>query len=92
MWLGTPDDGLEDIYLKAVAKAAGLTFVAVYHDYSGDESGDDLGSEVNLLVVKPFAKKYNIGLKYASYSASDEAEMIGKVDTDKVWLWTEMKF
>ena len=91
-FLGTPADGLEDMYLKFVAKAAGMKFVAVYHDYTGENSGDDFGSEVNLLAVKPFAKKYTIGLKYAAYTAPDNTTLIATTDTDKIWLWGEMKF
>ena len=98
-FLGTPAQGLQDMYIKAVAKAAGMKFVAVYHQYAADDlaalSGDDgLGSEVNLLVVKPFAKKYKVGLKYAAYSADDNVVSTanGLTDTNKVWLWGEMKF
>lgn len=88
-FLVTPGDGLEDRYVKLVTKAAGMKFVAVYHDYKGDDSGDDLGSELNLLAVKPFGKKYAVGAKYASYSESDD---YAATDTTKFWLWGEMKF
>lgn len=85
-FLKTPDDGLEDVYLKAVTKLWGAKIVAIYHDYSGDDSGDDFGSEFDLLIVKPIAKKYKIGLKYANYSEDGFAS-----DTEKVWVWGEMK-
>ena len=91
-FLVTPADGLEDMYIKGVAKLAGMKFVLVLHDYSGENSGDDFGSEINFLAVKPFAKKYTVGLKYASYSASDDTALITTTDTDKVWLFGELKF
>lgn len=88
-FLGTPGKGLQDIYAKAVTKVAGVKLLAMYHDFSSDKDGDDLGSEINLLAAKKFAKNYTAGIKYANYSATDEA---GKVDTDKLWIWAEAKF
>lgn len=87
-FLGTPDDGLEDLYLKAVVKAAGMKFVVMAHDFTAAESGDDLGSELDVLAVKPIGKKYTVGLKYAGYSEGD----VAMKDTTKYWLWGEMKF
>jgi len=90
---GTPAQGLEDMYLSVGTKVAGVKVVAAYHDYSANEAAggvDDLGDEINVLVAKKFNDNYSAGLKYASYSAGDQAA--GKVDTDKIWLWTEMTF
>ena len=88
------------MYIKAVAKAAGMKFVAVYHQFTADDvSGvadkdDGLGSEIDFLIVKPFAKKYKVGMKYAAYSADKNgvSSANGYTDTNKVWLWGEMKF
>ncbi|NRB37181.1 MAG: alginate export family protein [Pseudomonadales bacterium] len=88
-FLATPTDGLEDLYIKGIVKAAGMKFVLIAHDFSGSDSGDDLGSEIDFLVVKPIAKKYKVGLKYAGYSQGD---LLSKTDTTKVWLWAEVKF
>ncbi|NRB37147.1 MAG: alginate export family protein [Pseudomonadales bacterium] len=87
-FLSTPDDGLEDLYIKAVVKAVGMKFVVMAHDFSANDSGKDLGSEIDFLAVKPFAKKYNVGFKYAGYSEGD----VAMADTTKFWLWGEMKF
>ena len=54
------------------------------------ENVDDLGTEINAVYAKKFAKKYSAGIKYAAYSAGDSTA--GKVDTDKVWLWVGAKF
>jgi hypothetical protein len=97
-FLVTPNAGLQDSYIKAVAKAWGIKFVAVYHQYTADDASqvadkdDALGSEVNLLAVKAFDKKYKVGLKYAAYSAEDNDLSASLTDTDKLWLWGEMKF
>lgn len=92
-FLGTPAQGLVDMYVSVGAKVAGVKLAAIYHDFSADESTpgvDDLGSELDLLAAKKFNETYSAGLKYAMYSAGDDAA--GKVDTDKAWLWVSAKF
>ncbi|OUS35143.1 hypothetical protein A9R00_12220 [Oleispira antarctica] len=90
VFLGTPANGLNDIYAKAAGKVAGVKLVAVYHDFNSDKGGDDLGSEINLLAAKKFTENLTAGVKYANYSAGDDA--YGKVDTQKFWLWGEVKY
>ncbi len=92
-FLGTPPEGLVDLYAVISGKALGGGWTVAYHDYSADESTatvDDLGSEINAVYAKKFAKNYKAGIKYAAYSAGDADA--GKVDTDKVWLWVSAKF
>jgi hypothetical protein len=89
-FLGTPGKGLNDIYAKAVGKVAGVKLVAVYHDFSTDKDSDDLGSEIDLLAGMKFENNMSAGIKYANYSAGDDA--YGKDDTQKFWLWGEAKF
>ncbi|WP_197466195.1 MULTISPECIES: alginate export family protein [unclassified Oleiphilus] len=92
-FLGTPDQGLEDLYVSVGTKVSGIKLAAIYHDFSADVSNggsDDLGTEVDLLAAKKFNDTYSGGLKYAMYSAGDAA--FGKVDTDKAWVWVSAKF
>lgn len=92
-FLATGALGLEDIMLTLSGKLAGGNLIAVYHDFSADEASatvEDLGSEIDLLYAKKFGKNYNAGVKYATYSAGDEAS--NKVDTDKLWLWVGASF
>lgn len=92
-FLGTPKEGLADLYASVGGKALGGKWALVYHDFSADESSetvDDLGSEINASYVKAFTKNYSMGVKFAAYSAGDDGA--GKVDTDKVWLWLNAKF
>ncbi len=50
-FLTTPDDGLEDIYVKAAYSFAKVPLVekislaAAYHDFEADRGGADYGSE-----------------------------------------------
>ncbi len=87
-FLSTPADGLEDLYFSVAGMVKGVKLLAAYHDFEGNDSGDDFGSEWGIAAVKSFGKTYKLSAKYASYSAGDLA---GKVDTDKLWLSAELK-
>jgi len=89
-WLGTPVQGLQDLYVSAATKFVGGNWLFVYHDFSADEASstvDDLGNEINIQYTTKIAEKFSFGAKYANYSAGDI-----KVDTDKVWVWIATKF
>lgn len=88
-FLAPRDNGLEDTYFSVSGKVSGVKLAAIYHVFSEDEGGADLGSEINLLAVKKFTKNYSAGLKLASFSADSSSTL---TDTDKVWLWGQAKF
>lgn len=92
LFLATPAQGLEDIYLNLSGKVLGGTLTAVYHEFEADDATpavSDLGSEINLQYVRPIASRYTLGLKYADYSQGDIA---AKPDTRKVWVWLQARF
>ena len=92
-FLGTPAQGLKDMYFSVGGKVAGGKWTIVYHDYEADEDTatiDDLGDELNISYARPFGKNYYAGIKYADYDAGDAAA--GKVDTEKLWVWVGFKF
>jgi len=92
-FLATPQQGLVDTYLTLGGKVANGKWSLTYHDFGSDESSgsfDDLGSEFDVAYQRKFYKRYNAGIKYASYSAGDAT--FNKVDTDKVWLWVGASF
>lgn len=89
-FLGTPAQGLQDIYVSVGGKLAGGSWKIVAHDFSADDASstvDDLGSEIDASYAKAINKKFKVGIKYAAYSAGDI-----NVDTDKIWVWLEAKF
>lgn len=87
MFLGTPANGLKDIYVTAVTKVKGVKLVATYHDFSSDVNGIDYGSEIDLVAAYKVNKNYSLLAKYANYSADSFA-----TDTDKLWLMLTAKF
>lgn len=92
-FLGTPAAGLNNVYVSASAKLGGGTLTAVLHDFTSDVDAmgfDDLGSEIDVVYVRPLSKNYVLGAKFGSYSAGDDT--FGKVDTDKLWVWFNAKF
>ncbi|MEW6991797.1 alginate export family protein [Colwelliaceae bacterium 6441] len=89
-FLGTPAQGLQDIYVSVGGKLAGGKWTIIAHDFSADDASatvDDLGSEIDAVYAKAINKTFKVGVKYASYNAGDI-----KVDADKVWVWLEAKF
>ncbi|VAV86993.1 hypothetical protein MNBD_ALPHA06-2019 [hydrothermal vent metagenome] len=85
-FLSTPAGGLQDFYGSLFYKFAGdssvkgLTFGAIYHDFTADIGGD-YGSEINLVVKKKIGKNYYGSLIFADYNASGFA-----TDTQKFWI------
>ena len=89
-FLGTPAQGLQDIYVSVGGKLAGGSWKIIAHDFSADKSSttvDELGSEIDAVYAKAINKTFKAGIKYAAYNAGDI-----KVDADKVWVWLEAKF
>lgn len=89
-FLSTPAEGLKDTYLTIVGKVFGAKLVAVYHDFETDQGSLDAGNELDLLLVKKFMKHYTLGVKYSDYTA--DSEFVAKVDTEKFWVFGQVKF
>ena len=88
-FLSTPPEGLEDIYFTVVGNILGAKLVAVYHDFETDKGGLDAGNEFDILAQKTFKEHYTVGVKYADYNADSE---FGGADTEKFWLYGQVKF
>lgn len=86
-FLGTPANGLEDIYIKASTNVNGVKFAVAYHDFSSDEGSIDYGKEFNFVSAYKFSPHFSGMVKYANYSADDFS-----VDTDKMWFMLTAKF
>jgi hypothetical protein len=89
-FLGTPSQGLKDMYVSVSTAGFGGKWLAVMHKFEADSATttvDDLGTELNLQYTTKFAKHYNVGIKYAGYKGDS-----GRVDADKVWVRLGTKF
>lgn len=74
-------DGIADLSLGVSGTLKGIALALTYHDFSGDDSGDSLGSEIDAVATYKLTDKITTQLKYANYSADDFG-----VDTTKTWL------
>jgi hypothetical protein len=88
LFLATPDAGLEDLYASVGADLWGFKALAVYHDFSPDEDGDNFGSEIDLQLARSFKKHYTAALKYADFNSDSDS----KPDTKKLWGILQLKF
>lgn len=79
-FLGTPAQGVNDLYVKASTKVGKLALAAIWHQLESDVDSIDYGNELNLTAKYPIADKIGLLVKYANYSADDFS-----VDTSKLW-------
>ena len=93
-FLGTPANGLEDIYVSAAYTLPGdipvlgkTVIKVIYHDFSSDIGGLNYGREVDWLIKKTFDKKYTVLIKGAHYTSKGFA-----ANTDKIWFQVSAKF
>ena len=80
-FLTTPSAGIEDSYVGVNGSFAGFNGQAVWHDFQAEATSQDYGTELDLSVSRKFAKRYDVLLKYADYSADGLF-----TDTRKFWL------
>lgn len=81
-FLTTPAGGLRNLALNATGKLpGGAAWRAVWHDYSSDTTGADLGDEWNFQVSRTFAKRWTVLAKYADLDGRS-----GIPDIRKSWL------
>jgi len=86
-FLTTPSDGIEDFYLSIATKIREADISLTYHRFNPEAGGPDYGSEWDLMIKKPIAKRYSIVFKYANYDARSFA-----TDTEKLWIMFTAKF
>jgi len=86
-FLGTPGDGIEDVYLTVKGAVSGVKLAATYHNLTSDVNGIDYGSEIDLVANYKVNKNYAVLAKFAGYSSDEHA-----TDTSKLWLQLVAKF
>ncbi len=86
-FLVTPANGLRDIYVSLGTDIGTLSMLGVYHDFSPESGGADFGSEFDFVITRKFAHYYDVGVKFAAYSADNFDK-----DTNKIWTWVSTAF
>lgn len=86
-FLGTPADGVQDIYVTVKGAVAGVKLSATYHNLTSDANDIDYGNELDLVANYQVNKNYSLLAKFANYSADDYS-----TDTNKLWLQAVAKF
>ncbi len=86
-FLGTPIDGLEDLYLLATGKAGKVGWLVKYHDFGAESSSVSYGQELDLQLTYTCKQGVALGLKGALYDADQFS-----ADTDKWMVWSAYKF
>ncbi len=90
-----PASGLKDTFFTATTNLADVNFMAVYRDYRADTGGAKYGTEWNFQALKNFDKNYMVAVKYASFktgATTPNTTQPWNFDTNKFWVWGEMKF
>jgi hypothetical protein len=98
-FLITPADGIEDLFVTLQMKVWGANFVAMWHHFSANDADYDYGTEWDLLLERPIATNFLVGIKYAYYDASGDApnearnSISGQAfDLEKAWAYVQFKF
>jgi len=93
-FLTTPADGIEDMYITAIASILGFNLTASYHDLGSDNLDYDYGEEIDIQVTKALNKHFTLGLKYANYDADGNVNNSGApaADASKFWAWLQFKY
>jgi hypothetical protein len=89
MFLTTPTAGLKDIYLFGSTTVSGTKLSAAFHDFSAYTTGAKYGTEWDAIATRPLGKNYLVGVKYGRFFSQSAP---ARANTDKLWLWAEMKF
>jgi len=90
MFLATPRQGLLDMYFTVVGNVMGVKLVGVYHDFETDKGSLNVGNELDLLAEKTFKQHYTLGIKYSDYNGDNE--MLNYKDTEKFWVYGQVRF
>lgn len=80
-FLGTPAQGVNDLYVSAMFSAAKWNFTGVYHDFTAEAGSGDWGTEIDFSAGRKLTDRYGLLLKAAFYNADQWA-----TDTNKFWV------
>lgn len=80
-FLGTPAEGVDDLFATVKYKYDKWNFTGVYHDFSAESGSSDWGTEIDVSAGRSLGNGYGVLLKAAFYNADQHA-----TDTNKFWI------
>lgn len=83
---GNPPGGLADRYVNATYKFAEYVAEVIYHDFQSDQGSNDLGTEVDVHVGRPFGAHVRADVYYADFMGASQFDSTDLSDTRKFWL------
>ena len=93
VFLTTPANGIKDANIALSIKPgiklehlSGVVFTGVYHDFTAERGGADLGREVDLQATAAITKQLSGLIKFADYDG-----VVGLPSRRKVWVGLEFK-
>jgi hypothetical protein len=95
MFLTTPGQGLQDVYLGASAKfpkvkaLPGLNAAVTWHSFSSDVGGQKFGKEWDAQFGFKATKSISLLAKYAEFDRTGVSKFTGDFTTRKFWLQAE---
>ena len=88
VFLSTPSQGLEDIYLMAgISLMKDLPAKITGHWFTAEEGSQDYGYEIDAVISRKMNKHWSILAKYSYFNGEN-----GFADRQKFWLQTDIKF
>lgn len=87
VFLNTPANGLEDLFVKVGLKLERLNLVLVQHHFSAEEGSATYGTETDFLITGKFNNRLSWGGKAALYDSDELA-----TDITKVWAWLAFSY
>jgi hypothetical protein len=92
LFLGTPPQGLQDIYLYVGTTLPwDIKGAFYYHTFNSDEGDFNFGDEYDAVLSKKINKNWSVLTKLAVFKQGDTG-MGSKPDTTKFWLETTFTF
>lgn len=95
----TPGDGLEDLFLTAVAMVRGAKIQLEFHDFSSNRDNYNYGGEWDLLLEKQLGQHFLLALKFAAYEGDDNSVNLLRnrasgepFDLTKAWAYLQFTY
>ncbi len=87
VFLATPGDGIEDLYLGISGELGPVKLAANYHDFQAEDSSEDFGNEWDFVATWQVVKQFSIEAKYATFESDTDRYS----DVDKAWVTLQLK-